>query len=411
MNQHFPALAPPTDLALWRYGLISALLHRDPGGRTVQELLDDAARPTYRDPQGRSRRLSPETLRKWLSRYRVSGLAGLADRKRSDSGATSVPPALIERIRTLRTEHPRWTLAVLFRFLYRENAWNGRTPSAAALYRFCRASGLERKPASPDDCRSFAFEEFGSLWVADFLHGPRVLVGKERRKTYIHVILDDATRFVVAGGIFLRESVDTLIAELKQAVRCHGVPQRFYSDNGAAYRSRHLRVVGGRLQIEMPHTPPYRPQGRGKIERFFRTVREQFLNVTSAHTFEELRQGFQAWISTYHQTLHETLECTPLQKRVCASSVCRVVPEGIPIDPLFFMERRCRVYNDGTVRFRRRSFEVTDCLPGSRVTVFYDPEDSAKIWYGETYQPARPLNRESNARRFMRPPARKETSS
>ncbi len=399
---------PPTDLALWRYGVISPLLHRDPAGRTIEEVLDELALPQYRLPDGRLHKFSPETFRKWLARYRIGGLASLADQDRCDKGRTMVPSAIVEKIRALRELHPRWTLAVLFRQLLSDNIWNGRSPSAAALYRFCRVSGLERKPVTPEDCRSYGFGEFGCLWIADFLHGPKLFLNKQKRKTYIHAILDDATRFVVAVGVFLHEDVEVLIAELKQAIRCHGIPQRFYTDNGAAYRSRHLRIVGARLQIQMPHTPPYRPQGRGKIERFFRTLREQFLAVTAAKTLEDLSRELQEWVARYHQTLHDSLDCSPLQKRVTTASVCRRLPEATPVDPLFFMERRCRVYNDGTIRLKRAILEVPDATPGGRVTVFYDPTNPTRVWYGETLTPARLLDRLQNARRHQGPPARKD---
>ena len=399
---------PPSDLALWRYGIISPLLHRDPGGRTKQEILEDLSRPEYRFPDGHLQKISSETFRKWLTRYRIGGLASLDDQERCDKGRTSIPSEIIERIRSLREEHPRWTLAVLFRRLLEEKLWNGRSPSGAALYRFCRASGLERKPSLEGDCRSFAFEDFGNLWIADFLHGPKLLINKQKRKTYVHVILDDATRYVVAAGIHLHEDVEVLIGELKQAIRCHGIPQRFYTDNGSAYRSRHLRIVGARLQLQMPHTPPYRPQGRGKIERFFRTLREQFLAVTPAKSLQELSRGLQEWLAVYHQSLHDSLGCSPLQKRVITASVCRRVPESIPIEPLFLMERRCRVYSDGTIRFKRGILEVPLAPPGKRVTIYFDPTDPIRVWYGEDFQPARMLDRHRNAHRFERPPARKE---
>lgn len=89
----------PTDLALWRYGLISPFLHRDSAGRTLEEVLEELAKPEYRDPRGGSRRFSPETLRKWLARYKTGGLAGLADQERSDKGRTLVPEPLLRRIR------------------------------------------------------------------------------------------------------------------------------------------------------------------------------------------------------------------------------------------------------------------------------------------------------------------------
>jgi len=103
--------------------------------------------------------------------------------------------------------------------------------------------------------------------MADFLHGPKLIAGKKKKKTYLHVILDDSSRFIVHGGFYLTESVEPLINDLMGAVRRFGIPQHFYTDNGAAYSSRHLKIICARNGIDLVHTPPYRPQGRGKVER------------------------------------------------------------------------------------------------------------------------------------------------
>jgi transposase InsO family protein len=110
--------------------------------------------------------------------------------------------------------------------------------------------------------------------MADYLHGPKLFHGRKKQKTYLHVILDDSSRFIVGGGFYLTESVEPLIHDLVGAVRRFGIPQRFYTDNGAAYASRHLKLLCARNGIILVHTPPYKPQGRGKVERLFRTVRD-----------------------------------------------------------------------------------------------------------------------------------------
>ena len=289
-------------LALWRYGIISPLLHRDANEQAAGEVLDLASWNSYVHPNGSHVTLSAETLRKWLYRYLHRGLPGLMGKTRSDKGKHKIPDDITSAMAAMRVEHPRWTIARMIRQLSETGKWNGRTPSRSAIYRFAKACNLQRDPhINPEQARPFAFDHFGQLWMADFLHGPKLFTGKKKRKTYLHVILDDSTRFIVHGGFYLTESVEPLIYDFMGAVRRFGIPQRFYTDNGAAYSSRHLKILCARSAINLVHTPPYKPQGRGKVERIFRTIRDQFL-CDKFKTIKQVNDAFKLWISRYHET-------------------------------------------------------------------------------------------------------------
>jgi len=394
-----------SEIALWRFAIIGSLIHGNLTGSTMQDCLQKIAAIEYRDPGNRLVKMVPDTLRKWLSRYNSNGIAGLEDKERSDKGQTLVPKNITDEIRKLRQENPRWTLAILFKKLRIAKIWNGLRPSIAALYRFAKVSNLGRSDTKdPGIYRAFAFDHFGQLWIADFLHGPKLRFGKEKRKVYLHAILDDATRFIVSADFFISEGAEPMMSELKNAIRRHGLPLLFYSDNGSAYKSNCLKVVGARLKIGTPHSPPYRPQGRAKIERFFRTVRQQFLNVQNFQTFEEIRTAFQIWLAEYHQGNHNGIGCSPLQKRMQVKSVCRALPELADIDPLFYMERRCMVQKTGIIQLKKRRYEVPkNFLPGTRVKIYYDNENLARVFIGPDYIPALPLDLSKNARRFEFP--------
>jgi len=188
-----------------------------------------------------------------------------------------------------------------------------------------------------------------------------------------------------------------------RCVRKFGICQRLYTDNGASYASRHLKIVCARLSIHLHHTPPYKPQGRGKIERFFRTVRDQFLATDRSKTPQQINKAFNQWLADYHHNIHSALKCSPLQKRMQIESMCKIVPEVTDIDALFRTEKRCRVYNDGTVHLLKKRFEVPDYLPGDRVTVYYLPWNLSQIYYGDEMKPARLLDTVANAHRFDHP--------
>ena len=141
--------------------------------------------------------------------------------------------------------------------------------------------------------------------MSDVMHGPSVFVGdRTKRKTYLIAYLDDATRVIPYGAFALAENTRAFLPVLKQALLRHGLPQRLYVDNGAHYRSQHLTLVCAKLGIALIHARPYRPQGKGKIERWFKTVRAQLLTRLSAddtRSLEALNRRLWAWVEgEYH---------------------------------------------------------------------------------------------------------------
>jgi hypothetical protein len=211
---------------------------------------------TFVGTDGQTVRYSPETLRKWLYRYRHGGLPALSDAPRSTLGRhDAVPEDLAERIVELRTEHPRWTLARILAQLIEERRWNMVNPSRATLYRFALSRNLQRDPhLAPLPAQAFAYQDFGQLWSADFLHGPKIKIKGVKRKTYLHAIIDDATRYIVRSHFFLAEDTEVMIKELMAAITTHGKPLRFYTDNGACYASHHLKFACANL-TPLPANP------------------------------------------------------------------------------------------------------------------------------------------------------------
>lgn len=396
------------DMALWRYGIISPLLHRDANDVQLCEMLSVVSQNNYIHPHnGRHVAIGDETIRKWLYRFRHGGLKALYDKQRSDKGHHDVPEHIANQMFELRLAHPHWTLALLLEQLVALKIWDEISPSRSTLYRYARENNLMRDPhlKPVGVVQPFEFETFGQMWTADFMHGPKLYEDKNKRKSYLHVIIDDCTRYVVSGRFYSSESTQSLINELMVAVRRHGIAQRLYTDNGSAYNNRHLKIVCANLSMQQPHTPPRRPQGRSKVERFFRTVREQFLAVQKYKTFDQINTAFIKYLHDYHHRIHSTLKCSPMQKRLSVGSICKQVPEVADIESLFRMSRRCRVYNDGTIRLCKQAFEVTGCLPGSRTMVYYLPWDLSRVYFGEDFQLAKKVDLIANAHRFEHPGA------
>lgn len=398
-------LLPPDDDALWRYGIISPLLHRLDDGTTLVQALSSLASKSYLKPDGTPRQFSSDTIRDWLYRYRDGGIDALCNKHRADRGNTSVPIALRLKIVALREANPRWTTKRILQKLLREKVWNGRSPSRSAMYRFTRANGLNRKTAEPDQpVRSFEYPHFGDLWSADFLHGPKVRQGVHAHKCYLHAIIDDATRYIVAARFHTAENTRSLLDDLMLAIRRFGICKRFYTDNGAAFRSRHLRVVAARLSIALPHSPPYKPRGRGKIERFFRSVREGFLDGHPRTTLKKLNADFSEWLTEYHNRTHRSLGMSPLSRKLSdQQDQLETIPATRNIDDIFRMEQQKTIGSDGCIRMFGMRFEVPDALPKSKVMVYYLPWNLEYILVGADKIVAKPVNTIKNAQRFDQP--------
>jgi hypothetical protein len=260
---------------------------------------------------------------------------------------------------------------------------------------------------SDQDRRRFAFARAGQLWMSDVMHGPSVTVGdRTRRKTYLIAFIDDATRVVPYAAFTLSENTQTFLPILKQAILRRGYCERLYVDNGANYRSHHLALVCAKLGIALIHARPYRPQGKGKIERFFRSLRAQLLTRLAAEdtqSLEALNRRLHVWLqSEYHHSPHRGLEGqTPLERWAQTAQEVRFPETGLDLDELFLFETTRKVQKDRTVSLNGTLYEVDAALVGERITLRYDPAAPTsrpiQVWHdSRQIQLARPVDLYAN---------------
>lgn len=138
------------------------------------------------------------------------GLNALYDSPRNDKGQFSISEELANNLFSLRLEHPRWTIQRIFNDLLEKKIWDGFDPSQATLYRFCHEHNLYRDThltQNKDTFHSFEYNNFGQLWIADFMDGPRFWVKKSHKKTYLHTIFDDCTRFAIISAFHFNQDI------------------------------------------------------------------------------------------------------------------------------------------------------------------------------------------------------------
>jgi putative transposase len=398
----FPMDPKAEKLALFRYAVIGPLVVEVlPRGELTRRAAEIASRQ-YDIPDSKRRALSVDTLLDWAKRYRHGGLEALAPKPRQDRGRSrAITPQLATLIERLKRENPHRTGTTLLRELALSSGKNEPPLSASTLYRFLQQHHLsERELLAPKAHKKFEAEFANQIWQADMLFGPWVQrPGGGRMQVFLHATLDDASRLIPHAQFYPSEGLDAALDCLRQAMAARGLPTRLYIDNAKMYRSPQLQRIAASLGTLIIHSRPYQPEGRGKIERAFRTLREQFLaNLEPKRllSLAQLNERLQAWIeSVYHRSEHSALGTTPLLRWQQDIARVRPLPPGTDLRRLFFHRLDRLVRRDSTFLLRNRLYEAPAALAGRKIEVRFDPVDTSEVevwWEGKRQATARLLD-------------------
>lgn len=390
------------DIAVFRFGLIAPAANATHPG-TQAEYFRRITEAELDVPHVGLVRYKPETLRRWLSDYRAGGFDALIPKPRSDVGQHRViTPEVEAHIRQLLAKHPRMSATMARERLVDEGTITSRSPSESVIRRFIRSQGLRVTPQTPDARHAFAKGDPNELWTLDFMHGPRI--SGTRARPRLLAIIDDASRFVVFALFLLSEAYSDLVGGLVDAFVRHGLPLAIYCDNGPAFSARDLALACARLDVALVHTPPYQPQGRGKIERFFGTVRRRFLAACEPDaltSIEALNSAFAAWLdSDYHRRIHSSLGTTPLARFLTSERPKRWLSRQ-ELDLHFHCTLKRKVRSDCTVSVNGVRYEAPPEWIGHTVELRHpvdDPRALTLFAAGEPSVALKPLDLEHNDR-------------
>ena len=396
------------EIALFRYSLIADVVRLKPGTSGIYQKLQETSQMEYKIPGTTRTLVAAETLRSWIKKYRSFGFDGLYPKIRKDRGkARKLPQEVIDVLIEIKEKNRELTVkqVIASALSSRQIATTIELPPST-VHRILEGAGLMEKlnHGSTKDRRRFSFHYAGQLLMSDVMHGPAVVKdGQRKYKTYLIAFLDDATRVITHAAFCFSENTNAFLPILKKAILRRGIPERLYVDNGSAYRSRQLELVCAKLGITLIHARPYQPQGKGKIERFFRTVRMQFLNQVLPKSIEEMNQQFWAWVEgEYHLTPHRGLEGeTPMDRWAQRASKVKMVEPQFDLDDLFLWETKRLVRSDRTVSLNGLVYEIAAELVGQKVLLRYDPsapkERPIQVWYqGQFKQEAKLLDAYGN---------------
>jgi transposase InsO family protein len=380
-------------VAIFRFGVISDFVSptRLGWGERARLLAQKCARQ-WQIPFSTRTRLSPATIRSWIRAYEKGGqrLETLYPHSRSDrGGARALDQETTLALIGLRRQMPTAPVQTLIRTAQQRGVVDGEQHLAeSTVWRLLKREGLmERTEHEPVDRRRFEAQIPNDLWQSDVMHGPSVSVDGKNRKAYLIAFIDDMSRLICHAQFYLSENLNSYLDALRQALLTRGLPRKLYVDNGPAFRSFHLHQITASLGIALIHSKPYQPQGRGKIERFFRTVRSDFLPGVRAKTLSDLNLALDCWLrEVYHNREHTSTGQTPLARYAAHCECVRAAPKDLPDH--FRQQARRRVAKDRTVALAGRLFEAPIALVGKQITLFYHAHDSARIearYEGKSY--------------------------
>ena len=407
-------------IGLFRFQLISPAIDDQLSTRARGVLVRQVAQGWHSDPFGNRVQFSRDTLDRWIRAWRQGGFAALVPSPRQTALRTDAD--ILAVAAALKRENPARTAAQVQRILVTAKGWAPSQSTLLRLFHRLELPGADGRTNGDPVFGRFEAGDPNELWTGDALHGRRV----GGRKTYLFAFIDDHSRLVVGHRWGFAEDTVRLAAALRPALGSRGIPRNVYVDNGSAFVDAWLLRACAKLGIRLTHSTPGRPQGRGKIERLFRTVNEQFLveiadttaeeltanNTSPAAALLELNRLFTGWVETvYHQRVHTETEQQPLHRWTTGWERTGRRPQIPGTDDLaeaFRWAEFRSVTKTATVSLFSNTYQVDPSLTGRRVELVFDPFDMTDIavnHHGKSFGKATP----HTVTRHSHPKARPET--
>jgi hypothetical protein len=357
-------------------------------GKTIGARIKNLSSQTFTDEDGQQRRFTWRTISTWLYRYKSRGVTGIENHQRKDKGVPRkiTPEELLEALNMARQHfHDRQPDKMcLYRYCLEKGLLRREQIAQTTFYRFIREYELLKHDDLLTNKKRLAFcmQYANQLWQGDTMFGPYVKDRENKpRQAKLIAFIDDASRVVTHGEFFLEENTDTLVKALKAAFYKRGIPEQLYVDNGSIYSSGEITLICARIGCILRHTPVRDGAAKGKVERFFRRVRDQFLSRSlDLSNLEALNRQFTLWLEDeYNGSVHSTLGLKPIDRFSLDIKRVKFLPPSETNDELFYAEETRKVKKDNTFSFKNIRYETPVDLHDREITIRYDRINFDKI--------------------------------
>lgn len=326
-------------IALFRFAVIFPLLREDlPRGEQTR-LMEEICAQEYEIPFSTRTRIAKSTLLSWLTAYKAKReLESLMPKGRSDKGGyRALNDDTVATLKEYRSKYPNVPLTTIVK-MANDAGEISLIPesSMSSVYRLFRE--WEKEKLSPnEDLRRFEMESCNDCWMLDAMVGPEVLVEvgnrKVHRKTYCFGFIDDKSRFITHAEFYMDQKCESLLDCMWKAFNKNGLPRKIFTDNASAMKDIRLQEGLADLEVVISYAKPYKASSKAKIERFWKTLRMQFLPLLprdGSLTLRELNKRLDSFVNSYNNRYHSGIGCAPSERYFEDLKAVRTAPNELP---------------------------------------------------------------------------------
>ena len=379
------------EIALFRYGLIAPVITNTFEENSQIEYFKKVASKKY-IVNGREEKYSWATIKKWYSSYKAEGYEGLINKTRSDCHSSrKMKEETINRIKELKKEYPHISGTLIYDKLSDEGYINSNDICLGTVLKFIRDNKLIFNETENIDRRAFVMEHANDCWQADTSNGPYLTIKGKKTLTYLIAIIDDASRLIVGARFYFNDNSLNLQDIFKSSVKKYGVPKKLFVDNGKTYKNDQFNIICASLGLVLIHARPYSGASKGKIERFFHTMKETWmrgLNWNEIASIDELNNSLNQFITDYNNTVHNSLKndqdenITPNNRWFRDSQLIKKLDNNF-IDIAFLHTAYPKIRSDAIAYIKSHEFEVPMKYIGKKIIVKYNPHNYETAWIYE----------------------------
>lgn len=376
------------EIALFRYGLIAPAVTNTFEEINRQQYFKKVASKKY-IVNGAEVTYNFSTIKHWYLNYMKNGFNALLPKTRSDNQTSrKLSYDSKSRIKELKLEFPHISGTLIYNKLVDEGIINPNDICLGTVLKFIRDNKIFFNETENIDRRAFVMEHANDCWQADTSHGPYLTIDGKKVLTYLIAIIDDASRMIVGAKFFFNDNSINLQEVLKSSIKKYGVPKKLFVDNGKTYKNDQFNIICATLGLVLIHARPYSGASKGKIERFFHTMKASWmrgLNWNDIKSLDELNSLLTNFINNYNISKHSSLKdendnlLEPNTRWFRDSKLIKKLDNNF-IDISFLHTAYPKIRSDAIAYIKNHEFEVNMKYIGKKIVVKYNPLNFETAW-------------------------------
>lgn len=368
------------EIALMKYQIIAPLVSGLVESASNTDFFREASEKGFKSTDGTIKHFAPSTIERWFYTYRSKGFNCLIPNGRVDCGMSrKLDDDVKSQIKHYRTCYPRLSATAIYNDLLDKGVITKDRVSLSTVTRYIKCISDNVKFTKNIDMRRYEREHINEVWCGDTCTALWIKPDnvKNKQRVFVIALIDDASRYIVDAQVFFNDTFVNLMQVLKSAVSKYGRPQILNFDNGSSYKNCQMELLAARIGTTLHYDHPYSPTQKAKIERWFRTMKDQWvatINPNNYHSLDALQQSLNAYVLKYNNATHASLNGkSPKDRYFSEPNLFKRLPNSV-LDQAFLLEITRKVSADSIISIDQVEYEVSYKYARQRITLRYSPD-------------------------------------